>query len=200
MWRSKRRQVEGGRGYKVTIYLHDTPATFRNVIEAWQQDEPFRAFFIDLLSGMPLEAYRWETPPVTAAAIDQPFEFVVVDDPALAQLEPDTEAFADQFARTLGGQQVATFDNLGGDAILVAPLPNTSYSAYSHLAAFTRSAPNGQQHALWQAIGVAMTNQLNHEPIWLSTAGLGVPWLHVRLDTRPKYYFHEPYRQSPRSP
>jgi hypothetical protein len=200
MWRSKSNQVEGGRGYEVTIYRHDTPASVRDVIEAWQDDRAFRTFFIKLLADAPFEAYRWETPPVTRSSIDQPFEFVVVDDPALAQLEPDAEAFAGQFARTPAGHQVATFDNLGGDAILVAPLPITSYSAYSHLATFTRSAPNEQQHALWQAVGAALANQLNNEPTWLSTAGLGVPWLHVRLDSRPKYYVHEPYRQAPRSP
>ena len=25
-------------------------------------------------------------------------------------------------------------------------------------------------------------------PVWLSTEGSGVPWLHVRMDSRPKYY------------
>jgi len=29
---------------------------------------------------------------------------------------------------------------------------------------------------------------------WLSTSGLGVGWLHVRLDSRPKYYTYEPYK------
>jgi uncharacterized protein DUF6940 len=29
---------------------------------------------------------------------------------------------------------------------------------------------------------------------WVSTAGMGVPWLHVRLDTRPTYYRHAAYR------
>jgi hypothetical protein len=31
-------------------------------------------------------------------------------------------------------------------------------------------------------------------PEWLSTAGAGVSWLHVRLDDRPKYYGYAPYR------
>mmetsp|Transcript_9405 Transcript_9405/g.21189 ORF Transcript_9405/g.21189 Transcript_9405/m.21189 type:complete len:541 (+) Transcript_9405:444-2066(+) len=26
------------------------------------------------------------------------------------------------------------------------------------------------------------------DPVWLSTSGMGVPWLHVRLDSSPKYY------------
>jgi len=32
---------------------------------------------------------------------------------------------------------------------------------------------------------------------WLSTSGLGIAWLHVRLDERPKYYTHAPYRSPP---
>ncbi|MFY0533025.1 DUF6940 family protein [Nannocystis pusilla] len=30
--------------------------------------------------------------------------------------------------------------------------------------------------------------------VWLSTSGSAVPWLHVRLDARPKYYVFGPYR------
>ncbi|WP_391540805.1 DUF6940 family protein [Halomicronema hongdechloris] len=33
-------------------------------------------------------------------------------------------------------------------------------------------------------------------PRWVNASGLGVAWLHVRLDTRPKYYQHEPYRRT----
>lgn len=32
-------------------------------------------------------------------------------------------------------------------------------------------------------------------PLWVSTSGLGVSWLHVRLDSRPKYYTYAPYKQ-----
>jgi hypothetical protein len=28
---------------------------------------------------------------------------------------------------------------------------------------------------------------------WISTSGLGVPWVHVRLDRYPKYYQYGPY-------
>ncbi len=42
-----------------------------------------------------------------------------------------------------------------------------------------------------------MTQRIGAMPVWLSTAGAGVSWLHVRLDTRPKYYHHGPYRQPP---
>ena len=31
--------------------------------------------------------------------------------------------------------------------------------------------------------------------VWLSTAGDGIAWLHVRMDPRPKYYQHTEYYQ-----
>jgi hypothetical protein len=31
-------------------------------------------------------------------------------------------------------------------------------------------------------------------PLWLSTAGGGVDWVHMRLDDQPKYYRHLPWR------
>ncbi len=37
---------------------------------------------------------------------------------------------------------------------------------------------------------------ISDRPIWLSTAGGGVAWLHVRLDSTPKYYGYAPYRDS----
>jgi hypothetical protein len=57
-----------------------------------------------------------------------------------------------------------------------------------------RSGPEAQKHELWQAVGKAMDARLGPKPIWLSTAGMGVAWLHVRLDSRPKYYGFDEYK------
>ena len=35
--------------------------------------------------------------------------------------------------------------------------------------------------------------RIDAHPVWLSTAGHGVAWLHVRLDSQPKYYRYRPY-------
>ena len=100
-------------------------------------------------------------------------------------------------SRALGSEDVETFSNLGRDAVMVVPCPVGSDSAYGHLASFTRDAPEPQQHELWKAVGKAMQNRLSDKPVWLSTAGMGVSWLHVRLDDRPKYYGFAPYREPP---
>jgi hypothetical protein len=106
---------------------------------------------------------------------------------------PDPEAFAAHFPKGVDG--IVTFPNLGADAILVVPCPLAKSSAYGHLAAFVRHAPDAQRHALWQAVAAAMAQRIGDRPVWLSTAGAGVSWLHVRLDDRPKYYGFEPYRR-----
>ena len=78
---------------------------------------------------------------------------------------------------------------------MVVPCEIASPSAYPHLAAFVRGAPAQQRHALWQRVARTMLGRLSDQPVWLSTAGAGVSWLHVRLDDRPKYYSFSEYRQ-----
>jgi hypothetical protein len=111
----------------------------------------------------------------------------------LACLQPDPQAFADHFG---SGEATATFWNLGRDAVLVAPSPAAPATAYPHLAAFSRGAPIEQQHELWCAVGTALARRIGPAPVWLSTSGLGVAWLHIRLDSRPKYYSYQPYRRA----
>jgi hypothetical protein len=68
-----------------------------------------------------------------------------------------------------------------------------------------------QVGAVWGAVGRAALARLGlgppphgglgsageDAPLWISTSGLGVYWLHVRLDARPKYYTYAPFRQWP---
>ena len=182
-------------------------------LELWQESEPFRDFFVGLLQSSPFTAFRWETPPVTLATVGRPFEFVLVDSPWLDG-EADPSAFRSYFRPE--GQVIVPFENLGGDALLVVPSPRTGESAtgesatgesapgesatgesaYGHLAAFVRRAPLEQVHALWRCVGREVQERIGDRPLWLSTAGGGVPWLHVRLDSRPKYYCYAPYRRA----
>jgi hypothetical protein len=131
---------------------------------------------------------------VTAATLERPFECVLIDAPPLAAMRPDPAAFADRFESD--ACEVAVFENLGGDAVLIAPAPGPAVpvAAGAHLAAFLRHGDPAAIAALWRAVGGEMGRRIGGRPLWLSTSGLGVAWLHVRIDTRPKYYVHAPYR------
>ncbi|BBO32253.1 DUF6940 family protein [Lacipirellula parvula] len=193
MWSRREESLPEASGVHYEIAFNEQPATFGNVAHAWREDENFRLWFNSLLAASPFTAFRWETPGVCLATLQRPFEFVLLDAPRLAR-QPDANAFSKHFPSASEG--IATFANLGGDAVLVVPTPLTEHNAYGHLAAFVRQAPQRQCHALWQAVGRAMDARLNHQPVWLSTAGAGVSWLHVRLDDAPKYYAHRPYQQA----
>lgn len=168
------------------------PVSYANVLDAWRTDPGFCGWFGDVLAGAPFAAFRWETPPITETTVNRRFEFALLDDPGLAR-RPTPEAFAEHFGPA-SASEIVSFPNLGGDAVMVVPCPIGRLAAYGHLGAFVRNAPESQKRALWRAVGEAMRARLGDAPVWISTAGAGVAWLHVRLDNRPKYYEFAPFR------
>lgn len=154
-------------------------------------------------------AVFWECHPVTANSLETtPIEFVLLDAPALATRANDITAFQDQFHRiehsSVDG--VISFANLGKDAVLVVPTPSEDagerpvYPQYmTHLASFHDGASEAHIYNLWKAVGSTFLDVLRQEPdknkkFWLSTSGLGVSWLHIRIDAKPKYYNYVEYK------
>ena len=178
----------------VTLSSSRGDLSFRDVINLWEADEDFRTFFTEGIIASPFQAFFWETPPVTIATLDRQFEYVLVEGVALLGLQPDPNAFRSHFQATKT-KSVVSFPNLGGDAFLVVPTPVGADKCYTHLADFLRLAPKSQVNQYWMQVGAAMKSRVSPAPIWLSTAGLGVSWLHLRLDSRPKYYRHAPYKK-----
>ena len=164
--------------------------SFVEVVALWRTDRDFRDFWSAELRRLPFAGLCWECPPLTTANARGAFECVFVASPLLAQCAPDPQPFADHFR---DGATVATFASLGRDALLVAPCPGAPGANFAHLAGFLATAAPDQASDLWCAVGDALAARLGDVPLWLSTAGLGVAWLHVRLDSRPKYYRHLPY-------
>jgi hypothetical protein len=197
MWHCESSEPCGPGIRKLSLSRSGLIPSYGETLELWRRDETFREALIGALGhAAPFEAYFWETPPVTRSTLDRPFEFVLTNSTALASVKSDSEPFASHLRRC-GEGQITGFANLGGDAYLVVPCPLGATWAYPHLAAFSRHAPKHQQHALWRCVGEAMEQRVGDRPLWLSTSGLGVYWVHLRLDTRPKYYTFRPYTQAP---
>mmetsp|Transcript_21432 Transcript_21432/g.35091 ORF Transcript_21432/g.35091 Transcript_21432/m.35091 type:complete len:130 (-) Transcript_21432:1117-1506(-) len=123
-----------------------------------------------------------------------------------AENDPDRHAFAKHFSACLDNTEkdtVCSFSNRRGDALLVSPLSltNVDDSIYSHLALFVRKAPKSQvaefrRLSAFQYLEVIKQkyDQLGVDAkTWFSTHGMGVSWLHFRLDSRPKYYSYRPF-------
>jgi hypothetical protein len=228
-------------------------------------------------------AFFFETKGVSADTADSvPFEFVLVDAPQLADFinnKADPTAFSNQLeSKKCAAQSIGCrFQNLSGDAVLVAPKPLVSLPSasspssssplasisalvsasaadansrsnnsaqqqllpYAHLANFVRQAPAHQVTGLWRMAASAyldalavpnnknsnnneegkgigntgsssknnkiLSNLKKHKkkssgggaakPVWFSTSGMGVAWLHFRLDERPKYYTYRAFAE-----
>lgn len=177
----------------VTVALDEDGRTlsFGEVVDGLAADSDVRRVLVGCLRDAPFRAFCWETPPVTRATLGRAFECELVDSPALARVTADPEPFAEHFS----DEAAVVFPSLGRDAVLVAPCPVEPVACCAHLAWFVRCAPETSVHALWALVASTLRGHLGERPTWLSTAGLGVSWLHVRLDSRPKYYRTARYRE-----
>ena len=188
-----RDEIVAGRTTRYALSLDDRPLSYRRVLELLADDPAFRLYLSRLLANADFPSFRWETPPITRRTADRPFEFVLVNDQYLQQVPPEPQVFAEHFAKAGEAPLVLPVANLGRTATLVVPRQLDAGCAYPHMAAFVRTAPELQLHALWQCVAATALAQLSDAPMWISTAGGGVAWLHVRLEGSPKYYAYRPY-------
>ena len=177
---------------KHTVAADGQPMSWRAVIGALQNEQDFRGALTETIASSQFEQAYWETPALSLSSVDDPFEFVLVS--AHLNQRPNPAAFTEFLD---AAELVATFPNLGGDAVLISPVDLDDAAERSYLLPFMRTAPANQVDQFWAAVGTAIASRTSDQPVWVSTAGGGVPWLHCRLDDRPKYYSHAPYRNPP---
>jgi hypothetical protein len=158
------------------------------------------------------QAVFWETPSVRPSSLEtQPMEFVLVDAPTLQQFAraADPSSFAEHFRKcTMSSNEQpvgCVFESLGRDAVLVSPRPIVGESSRvnaAHLMSYLQTAPAEHRNSLWKTVGQTFLGAMQQPqvsgdaPRWLSTSGMGVAYLHVRIDRRPKYYTYDPYKQA----
>lgn len=179
--------------------------------------------FTNILSKAPMDAFFFETKGIQygysydsrttflrKTSVNDDFEFVLVESSYLydfADANQDAETFKERFATCKKGSSQennndpigCVFPNPAGDSTLISPmqLDTANTNIYGHLAAFMRRAPADQVLKFWKLVIHTFLERLTSEDpekVWLSTDGMGVAWLHVRLDPTPKYYDYGPYK------
>lgn len=190
MWETKVKILDNDI-LQFTILGNNIPLTFRNWTTLVNTSEDFILFFTDTLNKSNFSAFFWEVKPVSIMTWDTPFEFVLINSNLLSKKNADIRSF-DEYLNI--NESIVSFKNLRGDASLVVPNQLKEKACYAHLAIFLRDAPEQQIIDLWKKVANEFESKINDKPIWLNTAGLGVPWLHIRIDTRPKYYKFQRYK------
>ena len=114
------------------------------------------------------------------------------------QIRPFSEHF-----KNSTNSNVVVFSSLGKDATLLVPMPkikNLGDNTYAHLYNFMNGNSDHEQlHQFWIKVAEQINHKMNEtkekrKQLWVSTCGTGVSWLHVRLDTYPKSYCYESYK------
>lgn len=175
------------------LYYEEERMTNFDFIQNLEESEQFREFFTQTLTSVEYNGAFFETKPMKNSQIHSELEFVLVESTEVSNIQADPNPF-DYHFYLCGNTEVRAFQNLGGDATLIAPCPNERN--YGHLLQFLREGPEEQISELWRMVGYELNIRLSsNSPVWLSTSGLGVSWLHVRICDSPKYYSFSEYKK-----
>lgn len=108
--------------------------------------------------------------------------------PASAQLPMTMRASSRAYKQYLTNKKSpVAFSNPTGTCTLVSP-PDQGKN-FAHIGLFYKNASQHEIRALWKKVATEIEKRLKlKKVIYVSTHGLGVPWLHVRICDFPKYY------------
>lgn len=177
---------------KFGITEDGNPLTHQYFLELLGNSKPFRKFYTGILAQSGFEAFFWENKPVTSSNVNEEYECNLINSNFLADKSADAKTFRSYFEK---GKSVVSFPNLSKDAQLVVPCPQQDPAHYVHIGPFVRNCERDQIDDFWRIIAEQMQAALGDAPRWLSTSGLGVFWLHARIDSRPKYYHTPEYKR-----
>lgn len=166
---------------------------FEDVFELWASNSKFVEFYKDELIKLNYEAFYWEHPAIKKEFLNKKYECILQRSRPLEHLPIDESAFIDYINSK---EQAADFMNLGKNARLIVPTKKTDKEIYNHMSKFIRLAAQEQIIELFKRVGNSILEKIESKKlIWLNTAGLGVIWLHIRMDTIPKYYKTTRYKE-----
>ena len=111
-----------------------------------------------------------------------------IENDLLINKNQDINTFQEYFNKNKTEKYAISFPNLSGDTTLIVPVPRVRKN-FSNLFYFMKNASNKQQSELWKLVVKEALKLLKvNENIWISTHGLGVNYLHIRVSNTPKYY------------
>ena len=173
--------------------------------------------FIKILKNIPsgdreydnsFKSYYFETPNISCP--NSPIEFVLTKSSTLHHRAPSWKKYEEHMKRKPYGKWSLSFDNLTGDVRLIVPYNKKKNVKYGHLKDYIIHATSEEIYDIFSEVGKELEEyrEENNEwcdicgdptyeaPLFLSTHGDGVEWLHFRIEEHPKYYSYKPYTKT----
>jgi hypothetical protein len=131
--------------------------------------------------------YFWRTS-VLKSKKDLEYKEEFLEDERLLNAKEDSTPFLEHLNKKKDEKYAISFPNLSGDTTLVIPIPR-KIKKFTNLFYFMNKASEIQKRELWKKVALEANKMLkDNDNIWISTHGLGVNYLHVRICNNPKYY------------
>ena len=118
------------------------------------------------------------------------FEYELIPEDELPD-DQDFTPYIDHLTNLPKSKHSVSFMNLTNNIMLIVPKPVKNKN-FSHINNFTQNASETHKKSLYRNIAINLENVLNDlkptEYVYLSTHGLGVPYLHYRIEITPQYF------------
>jgi len=135
------------------------------------------------------KSFFYETS-ICTTELDTLYQQKFIPDSRLSLMQQDSASFDKEINKAIrkGNKYATSFTNLGGDAILIIPIPRQEKN-FATIKDFMDNASTTHQREFWKYASKIIQHLLTTESkIYINTHGLGVPYFHLRIDTKPKYY------------
>jgi hypothetical protein len=153
---------------------------WKSVLNRWRNGKPLK------YPKKCKNAFFWETSPISNNSTDN-YSENFIETSAFNGVRQNYLAFLNHIKKSKNKYTVS-FNNLSGSSLLIIPYPKNGKN-FTSLKDFIDNASDTHQKQFWKCVAIRVEQMLkNHNKVWVSTHGTGVPYLHVRIDTNPKYY------------
>jgi hypothetical protein len=164
-------------------------------------------------SDISIKSYYFQTPNI--CSLDIPIEFVLIKTYSLHMKKADWSKYSEYMNRKPRNRHSLSFINLSGSVMLTIPFNKKKDIRYGHIKDYITYASKEEIYDIFSEIGIQIEihnearrsinikkssdqGQCNNKdfcyPLYLSTHGYGVQWLHFRLEESPLYYNYDSYK------
>ncbi len=170
---------------KITIHKFQMSAiSFFTLLAS---NEIFQNEIIQIFTASKFNNVFWEFHPYDLNSTQNIAEFALIEASSFGKA--NSSSFK-EYLKNKEDNQVVMFKNLSGDTNLITINSlNTKNQTFCHIMEFMKNSTHENKNKLLTKIGEEMLKYTNSTtPAYLSTHGHGIPWLHIRICNRPKYY------------
>lgn len=172
--------------------LDDEILSVRSVIELFG-NKKFVLEFVSIINNMiDYEAYFLECPKMNAKTLNDGFEFIIYN---AKNKFKNKKANFDYFSFYSDDYLSMCIKSHNGNIMIIPNhMKGTPCENYLNISNFLRNSLDEQIIDLFYLLSDNIKKEINSgNTIWVSTHGLGIPWLHIRIDYFPKYYCYKKY-------